>query len=107
MLPGSAMSQPPPTAHAAARAKVSARAPRNTTAAPETMPCSLPAAISDPEKVMAPMRMSSPPVMEVRTGTWVARAKSLTASSAAAPPPTALNRLTSCGMAVIATVRAV
>ena len=55
------------------------------------------------------MTMSSPAVSEVCTGTSevsVTAVSSCTASSAAAPPPTALNSDTSCGIAVIFTVRA-
>jgi hypothetical protein len=51
-----------------ARAAVTRRAPGNTTGRELTQPCSLPAATSDPEKVMGPMRMSS----TVAIITWVA-----------------------------------
>jgi hypothetical protein len=76
------------------------------------IPASLPPAISEPEKVIPPISRSSTVVSVVLTG-WADRGRdprwemaSLNAMSAAAPPPTALNRLTSWGMAVIFTRRA-
>ena len=65
--------------------------------------------MSDPENVTAPMMTSSSVVTVVRRsrrrGAGAARSRA-SATSAAAPPPTALNMLTSCGIAVICTVRA-
>ena len=75
-------------------------------------PISLPDAMSEPVKVIEPMTTSSDgrDVDSVRPGTTFALANfrySSMAMSAAAPPPTALNSDTSCGIAVIFTVRAV
>ena len=83
---------------------------------PRRRPMSLAEATSEPVKVTEPIRTSatmnrtsqpsrlaSPP-SGVRSLAW--RTRSSTASSAAAPPPTALKSETSCGMAVMATVRA-
>src|ERR1035437_4136037 len=84
---------------------------------PLMRPINLAEAISEPVNVPEPMmtsammkrvrqpsRLSTPPA---RTR-WPSRAmKSLRASSAAAAPPTALNRDTSWGMDVMATVRAI
>ncbi len=71
-------------------------------------PCSLPAAMIDPENVTEPMITSS------TVGTEVAAPapaptdiKSRIATRAAAPPPTALKMLTNWGIAVIFTVLAV
>src|SRR6267154_2399780 len=100
---------PPPTPITAA-AMLAAREPGKVTGAPLIRPCSLPAAMIDPENVTAPMSTSRTTVTVVASGTPVVAPASLTYSSiptsAAAPPPTALNRLTSWGMAVICTVRA-
>ena len=88
---------------------LSSRAPGNVTGAPEMRPWSLPAATSEPVKVTAPMTMSRAPGRETRAPSAAgssAWSRSLTAMSAAAPPPTALKRLTSWGMAVILTSRA-
>jgi len=63
---GASTSQSVPTAKDAGSRTLSSRAPGNTTGEPDTMPCSLPAATSDPEKVTAPMTMSSPPGSETR-----------------------------------------
>jgi hypothetical protein len=107
--PGASTSQTVPTTKEAGSSTLSNRAPGNTTGAPETTPCSLPAAIRDPEKVTAPMTMSRAPGSETRApraAGSLACSRSLTAISAAAPPPTALKRLTSWGIAVIWTSRA-
>ena len=67
--------------------------------------------MSEPVNVIEPMTMSSTvATFSVRPGTTFALANfrySSMAMSAAAPPPTALNSDTSCGIAVIFTVRAV
>ena len=85
------------------------RAPGKTTGAELTQPCSLPAAISDPEKVTGPMMISR----TVAIITWVEmpppparRTKPPATTRAAAPPPTALKMLTTCGTSVILTRRA-
>src|SRR6266567_1800008 len=100
---------PPPTPITAAP-MLAAREPGKVTGAPLIRPCSLPAAMIDPENVTAPMSTSRTVVTVVASGTPAVAPASLTysliATSAAAPPPTALNRLTSWGMAVICTVRA-
>ena len=87
--------------------------PEGTTIGSDGMkPCSLPAATTEPESVTAPITTSRTLVTEMRAaivGAWripASRTKSAIATSAAAPPPTALNKLTSCGIAVISTVRA-
>ena len=93
-------------------AVVRMRPPRNTMGRPGIRPSSFPEATSEPVKVTEPMRTSrmmknvsqpsSPaPLCELR------RRKSSMARIAAAPPPTALNSETSCGMDVIATDRAI
>jgi hypothetical protein len=70
-------------------------------------PISLPEAISEPVNVIEPITTSSTvATFSSRTGAPVSRRYSLIAISAAAPPPTALNSDTSCGIAVIGTVRA-
>ena len=83
-------------------------APGKVTGADVITPCSFPAAMIEPEKVTDPMITSS------RVGTDVEAPmlppivmKSRMATSAAAPPPTALKMLTSWGIAVIFTVLAV
>ena len=68
------------------------------------MPCSLPAAISEPEKVTEPIMMPRPAVMSTTMDGVSAEVRmSFNATSAAAPPPTVLNTETSCGMSVILT----
>ena len=58
----------------------------------------------EPEKVTEPMITSSTVGTDVEAPTPAPiDMKSLMATSAAAPPPTALKMLTSCGMAVICT----
>ena len=72
-------------------------------------PAACPTAISEPENVTAPMATSSAAGSATLTGiapSGTNRSTSCTAISAAAPPPAALNRLTSCGIAVIDTRRA-
>ncbi len=69
--------------------------------------------MSDPVKVTDPISAPSTTKIVVSTGApepsrpELSRTKSSIATSAAAPPPTALNSDTSCGIAVIFTVRAV
>ena len=63
--------------------------------------------MSEPVKVTEPITMSSTvATLSWRGGTPEWRRYSSMAISAAAPPPTALNSDTSCGIAVIFTVRA-
>ena len=71
-------------------------------------PISFPDAISEPVKVTEPIAMSrTVATFSCRPGTTPAcRRYSSMAISAAAPPPTALNSDTSCGIAVIFTVLA-
>ena len=104
--PTPATSRPPATAAVAASTVVVARAPGNWIGRPGTMPCSLPEATSEPVNVTAPISTSSAVGTPSRVGNCPpgAAASACTATSAAAPPPTALKRLTSCGMAVIRTV---
>ena len=85
------------------------RAPGKTTGRELTQPCSLPAAISEPEKVTGPMMMSRTVAIMTRLempGPPASRTKLPTATRAAAPPPTALKMLTTCGTSVILTRRA-
>ena len=101
---------PPPSAPRASAA-FSRRTAGNVTGALLTTPCSLPAAINEPVKVTAPMMTSSTVATVARVDSsseWceTTRTNSVIATSAAAPPPAALNRLTSCGMSVMWTVRA-
>src|SRR5690349_4788981 len=73
-------------------------------------PWSLPPAIREPLNVTDPMTAPSTTKIVVSSGAppaLVSRMKSSIAIRAAAPPPTALNSDTSCGIAVIFTVRAV
>ena len=71
------------------------------------MPCSLPAAISEPEKVTEPIMMPRPAVMSTTMDGVSAEVRmSFNATSAAAPPPTVLNTETSCGMSTISTMTA-
>ena len=75
-------------------------------------PISLPDAMSEPEKVIEPMTMSRTVGTEIWSGIEAPalperRMKSSIAMRAAAPPPIALKSDTSCGIAVIFTVRAV
>ena len=106
---GDATSQAAPPSAATAESTVSTREPANVMGAPEIQPCNLPAAMSEPEKVTAPIMTSRPTGIEkpaVTTPTPLRRANSTRATSAAAPPPTALKTETSCGIAVILTRRA-
>ena len=103
---------PVPAHNATASTRLITR-PAGTTIGRDGMrPCSLPTATTEPDNVTAPITTSRMLVTEIRAaivGTWkipASRTKSATATSAAAPPPTALNRLTSCGIAVISTERA-
>ena len=67
-------------------------------------PCSLPAATSEPEKVTEPIRMPRPAVISTTmVGSPSEVRMSLSATSAAAPPPTVLKMETSCGISVILT----
>ncbi len=64
--------------------------------------------MSEPLKVTEPMSAPSTTKIVVSTeAPELRRMKSSMATRAAAPPPTALNSDTSCGIAVIFTVRAV
>ena len=64
--------------------------------------------MSDPVNVTEPMSAPRTTKIVVSTGApELSRMKSSIATRAAAPPPTALNSDTSCGIAVIFTVRAV
>ncbi len=111
-FPDPVMSQMAPPTMRTASTALTTRAPRKTIGALFTQPCSFPAAMSEPEKVTAPMRTSSAVATATVPDTLVAPAlvasftNSLIATMHAAPPPTALNMLTSCGIAVIFTVRA-
>ena len=101
---------PPPTAMAAASSTLSGaragerdRAPRRSGPAASRRRC------IEPEKVTAPISTSRIGEDRGRLGDAVPRRAGRSRRSptrAAAPPPTALKRLTSCGMAVISTVRA-
>ena len=76
---------------------------------PAMSPCSLPPAMSEPVNVTDPMtapRTTKIVVDSVAAGVPAILRKSSIATSAAAPPPTALNSDTSCGIAVIFTDRA-
>ncbi len=97
----------PMTATAASR-KVTIRPPGTRIGFPRMRPWSLPPAISEPLKVTDPMTAPRTTKIVVETSApWSERRmKSSIATSAAAPPPTALNSDTSCGMAVIWTDRA-
>ena len=81
--------------------------PENTIGLPESSSCSFANAIIDPANEIEPISaerttetISSPARSPLDT--W----NSASATSAAAPPPTPLNRATICGIAVIFTVRA-
>ena len=64
--------------------------------------------MSEPVNVTEPMSAPSTTKIVVSSGApELSRMKSSMATRAAAPPPTALNSDTSCGIAVIFTVRAV
>ena len=81
--------------------------PTNTIGRPEISSCNLANATSEPENEIEPIRAER----TVETIDSEARSPSETwnsasATSAAAPPPTPLNRATICGIAVIFTVRA-
>ena len=81
--------------------------PRNTIGRPERSSCSLANATSEPENEIEPM--SADRTIETTSSSArspVATWNSASATSAAAPPPTPLNRATICGIAVIFTVRA-
>ena len=68
------------------------------------MPCSLPAAIREPENVTEPIMMPKPAVISTTMDGVPSEVRiSFKATSAAAPPPTVLNTDTSCGMSVILT----
>ena len=81
--------------------------PRNTIGRPERSSCSFANATSEPENEIDPI--SAERTIET-TSSWAsapsATWNSASATSAAAPPPTPLNRATICGIAVIFTVRA-
>ena len=71
---------------------------------PDTKPCSFPAAMSEPVTVTDPIRIPSAVGTAALIAAFaLARSVSSTAIRAAAPPPTMLNALTSCGIAVIFT----
>ena len=77
---------------------------------PAMRPWSLPPAMSDPVNVTDPMSAPTTTktvVSRAAVPPSLSRMKSSMATSAAAPPPTALNSDTSCGIAVIFTERAV
>ena len=81
--------------------------PTNTIGRPETSSCSLPKATSEPENEIEPISAeSTTETTSSRSSTPSATWNSASATSAAAPPPTPLNRATICGIAVIFTVRA-
>ena len=94
-----------------ARTIVRRREPGKMIGFPLIRPWSLPEAISEPVNVTEPITTSSTVKIVVETlAVWppaAIRTKSSIATSAAAPPPTALKSDTSCGIAVIFTVRAV
>ncbi len=98
-----------PSAAIAARAKVRTRPPGTMIGLPAMRPWSLPPAMSEPVKVTDPMtapRTTKIVVDRVASGVPAILMKSSIATRAAAPPPTALNSETSCGIAVIFTDRA-
>ncbi|KOV56895.1 hypothetical protein ADL01_41035 [Streptomyces sp. NRRL WC-3618] len=93
----------------ATTATLAARDPGHRMGLPGTMPCNVPAAISEPENVTDPISTSSTSGTEVvgsRAGPPGCRTDAANATAAAAPPPTALNTLTSCRISVILTRRA-
>ena len=103
-----AISATVPRTATTARAIVMNRPPGRKIGLPAIRPWSLPPAISEPLKVIEPM--SAPRTTKIVVSTAAPldrRMKSSIATRAAAPPPTALNSDTSCGIAVIFTVRAV
>ncbi len=103
-----AISAAVPMTATTARATVMNRPPGRKIGLPAISPWSLPPAISEPVNVIEPMSAPSTTKIVVSTGAPVpSRMKSSIATRAAAPPPTALNSDTSCGIAVIFTVRAV
>ena len=102
-----AMSTTVPRTATTARPTVMSRPPGRKIGLPAIRPWSLPPAMSEPVKVIEPMRAPSTTKIVVSTATAPSRMKSSIATRAAAPPPTALNSDTSCGIAVIFTVRAV
>lgn len=105
---GAAITYTPKPTAITASSRFTIRAPGKVTGAEVIMPCSFPAAMIDPENVTDPMITSSSVGTDVEAPTLAPIVmKSRMATSAAAPPPTALKMLTSCGMAVIFTVLAV
>ena len=108
-LPGWATSQTDPPTKTSPSTALRTRAPGKTIGLPEMMPCSLAAAMIDPVNVTAPITMSRAPGTVTAAPTGLASALNCrysTANRTAAPPPTALKMLTSCGIAVMATDRA-
>ena len=98
-----------PTTAMAATASVSGRVQGLMMGWPEMSPWSLAAATIEPEKVIEPMTAPRTTKIEVEmlySGVLTTWKKSSIATSAAAPPPTALNSDTSWGIAVIFTARA-
>ncbi len=89
---------------------VTIRPPGTLIGLPGMRPWSLPPAMSEPVNVTDPMTAPRTTKIVVSIGATappeLRRMKSSMATRAAAPPPTALNRDTSCGIAVIFTVRA-
>ncbi len=100
-----------PKIQMSARSTVTIRAPGKMIGLPGMSPCSFPDAMSDPVNVIEPMTTPRTTKSVIETEAPPAATpwsrKSWIATRAAAPPPTALKMETSCGMAVIGTVRAV
>src|SRR5215470_10806738 len=67
--PGVDITYPPAASPSAASSRLTARAPRNVTGADVITPCSLPAAMIDPENVTEPMITSSSVVTVVDSAT--------------------------------------
>ena len=81
--------------------------PGKTIGRPLTSSCSFANATSEPEKEIEPMSAESAiDSASSQTRTPSSSWNSASATSAAAPPPTPLNRATICGIAVIFTLRA-
>ena len=81
--------------------------PGNTIGRPLTSSCSFANATSEPENEIEPMSAeSATESASSQTRTPSSSWNSASAMSAAAPPPTPLNRATICGIAVIFTLRA-
>ncbi len=100
-----------PSAAAAARiAALTTFWPEKTIGRPWISSCSLANATSEPAKEIEPISAESTietaSVPPTRPGSGAIRWNSASAISAAAPPPTPLNRATICGIAVIFTLRA-